>query len=283
MSEDERRPVSPVESGGGRLDHGGELDLAGGPDAVLLLHGFTGSTFEVHPLAARLAAEGMRVLAPVMAGHGGAPGALREVRWAEWVEKAAGDLHRLNGARRTFLAGLSMGALVACALARERAGAVDGLVLLAPALRLTWPGRLAAWLGRLPLARQVILPKGSSDVGDPEMRRRNTCLEAIPLRTVSELAALAAHVDRLLPEVRTPALVLGGAHDGTVTAAGVRRMARRLPRAELRFLDRSRHLLPIDVERDLCAEQVLRFLASLPGREAAPGVGPHPASSPTGR
>ncbi len=42
------------------IGDGAELELPGGPDAVLLLHGLTGSTFELVPVAydhLRLAAE----------------------------------------------------------------------------------------------------------------------------------------------------------------------------------------------------------------------------------
>lgn len=253
------------------LDHGGELDLPGGPDAVLLLHGLTGSTFELHPLAARLHEAGYRVLAPVMAGHGGTPEALRGLPWPEWVAKGARDLGRLRGARRTFVAGCSMGGLVACALAHDHPGAVDGLVLLAPALELTFTGRLGAVLGRRRLLRDRVVSKGGFDVRDPDMRRRNRGLVAVPLGAVAELEALARHVDGLLPAVAAPALVLAGARDHTITARGARRLASRLrANPTVQVLPRSGHLLAIDLERERCADEVLRFLGSV-------GSGPAPA------
>ncbi len=261
-SDDRRFPASDAVPPRRALDHGGELDLPGGPDAALLLHGLTGSTFEIHPLAARLHAAGLRVLAPVMAGHGGAPEALRSVPWTEWVAKAERDLARLRGARRTFVIGASMGGLVACALAHHHPAQVDGLVLLAPALELTFPGRLASLLGRAGPLRRWILPKGGFDVDDPEMRRRNRGLEAVPVGAVAQLAALSRHVRRLLPGISAPALVLAGAHDHTVTLRGVRRLAAALGSgpARVHVLPASAHLLAIDVERDRCADEVLRFL-----------------------
>jgi carboxylesterase len=257
------------------FDDGAELELPGGPDAVLLLHGLTGSTFEVRPVAERLAAAGMRCLAPVMAGHGGSPRALVELPWTAWVAKAAQDLARLEGARRTFVVGCSMGALVACALAHDHPERVDGLVLLAPALELQPQGRLGALLGRAPVIRRLVVPKGSgSDVRDAAMRARNPSMRGVPLAAVAELAALGAHVDRLLPEVAAPALVVVGAHDHTVTMSGARRLARRIGSgpARLVVLPESWHLVGIDVERGRCAEEALRFLEALPipGRRARP-------------
>jgi len=260
---------SPTDAGPA-LDHGGELDLPGGPDCALLLHGLTGSTFELHPLAARLWAAGLRVVAPVMAGHGGAPGALRGLPADAWVAAASGQLDRLRGARRRFLVGCSMGALVACALARERPGEVDGLVLLSPALRLAFPATLGVLLGRIRPLAGLVLPKGGSDVHDPEMRRRNLGLQGLPLGALAELWRLSRRVEPLLPEVRAPALILAGGRDHTVTLGGVRRLSSRLGgKAELRVLPESFHLVAIDVEREACADAVVQFLARI-------GAGPSP-------
>jgi carboxylesterase len=259
-----------------RIEHGEEFDLAGGPDAVLLLHGLTGSTFELVPVARRLHADGLRCLAPVMAGHAGSARDLAGVPWAEWVGKARRDLARLRGARRTFVVGCSMGALVACALAHDLPDRVDGLILLAPALELRAQGRLAALLGRAPLLGSLVVPKrAGSDVRDPEMRRRNPGLDGVPLSAVAELSRLQVHVDRVLPGVAAPALVIQGARDHTVTVSGAHRLARRIGSgpAEVLLLPRSWHLVGIDVERDRCAAAAAAFLAALPipRRGRAPG------------
>lgn len=258
------------------MEAGEEYALDGGPDAVLLLHGLTGSTFEMHHLALRLHAEGYRCLAPVMAGHGGEPEDLIGVPWTEWVAKARRDLDRLRGARRTFVAGCSMGALVACALAHDHPEKVDGLVLLAPAMELKLAGRFAGLLGRTGLLWRVVVPKGSgSDVRDEAMRRRNPCLTGVPLAAAAELEALAAYVDRALPGIAAPAVVIAGGQDHTVTLGGARRLAKRIGSgpAELTVLPESWHLVGIDVERERCADLALDFLSRLamPGsRRRAP-------------
>lgn len=245
---------------------------------MLLLHGLTGSTFELAPVARRLGAAGMRCLAPLMAGHGGSAKELAGVPWAEWVGKARRDLARLDGARRTFVVGSSMGALVACVLAHERPDRVNGLVLLAPALRLTPTGTLGALLGRAPFLRELVLPKrAGSDVGDPEMRRRNPCMDGVPVSAVRELELLEAHVDNLLPDITAPAVVIQGREDHTVTMAGARRLASRIGSgpAPVVILERSWHLVGIDVERERCAEAAAEFLLALPlpARRRAPAKG----------
>jgi carboxylesterase len=245
------------------------FDLPGtaGGDAALLLHGLSGSPFEMRHVAERLHRDGVRALGPRMPGHGGDPRALEGLPWRAWVDGARAQLFRLEGARRTVVVGCSMGALVACVLAHEHPDRVDGLALLAPALRLTRTLRIAGVVARWSVAALLPpIPKGPSDVRDPEMRRRNPALAAVPLTALAELEDLARHVDRILPGVAAPAIVVVGGRDHTVTLRGARRLARRIGSgpAPLVVLRRSQHLVGIDVERDACADAVARHLAAVP-------------------
>jgi carboxylesterase len=259
-------------AGKARRGDAGPYDLPGSPgstDAALLLHGLTGTPYELRPVADRLARAGVRCLAPVLPGHHSAE-ALSRTSWQDWVSGAREALAALGETRRTLVVGSSMGALVACALAAEDPGRVDGIALLAPALELQPLGKLAGWLaGATPMARFLPqIPKGGgSDVGDPEARAMNPCMETVPLRSVGELLAFQAHVDALLPRVRCPALVVAGALDGTVTVAGAQRMAAKLGGgARLVVLPRSRHLVAIDFERERLADDVMGFFDSIPKR-----------------
>jgi carboxylesterase len=248
---------------------GSAFDLPGGPDAVLLLHGLTGSPFEVRPVAEALQQAGARCLGPVMPGHGGDPRALDGLGWREWVEGARLALFRLEGSERLLVVGCSMGALVALVLAHEHPGRVDGLALLAPALELALLPRLAGMVARrLRLVGAPLIGKRSSDVRDPEMRRRNPALQAIPPSALGELVRMQAHVENILPGVAVPALVIAGARDHTVTVAGARRIARRIGSAPARLvvLPHSAHLVGIDVERERVADEVVALLARIPAR-----------------
>lgn len=253
---------------------GAAFELPGGPDAVLLLHGLTGSPHELRHVAESLHRRGARCRAPIMPGHGGAPAGLLGLPWSAWVEGARRELDELGPARRVLVVGCSMGALVACELAHAAPERVSGLALLAPALRLAGTARAAAFLARrTPLGRLwPIVPKlGGSDVRDPVQRRANPTMDGVPLEAVAELVALGRHVDGLLPRITVPALVIAGGRDHTVTLAGARRLAARIGSgpARLVVLERSFHLVGIDVERDRCAGEVARFFDGL----AAPAGG----------
>jgi carboxylesterase len=127
-------------------------------------------------------------------------------------------------------------------------------------------------LGGTRLLARTVLPKfAGSDVRDPEARRSNPCMKGIPLAALRELLTLQREVDRRLPGIAVPALVVMGGHDHTVELSGARRLARRIGGgpAKLVVLPESYHLVGIDVERDRCADEVLAFFERIPVPRAA--------------
>ncbi|HZX96523.1 MAG TPA: alpha/beta fold hydrolase [Myxococcales bacterium] len=242
--------------------------LGDGPDACLLLHGLTGSPAEVRPVGEALARAGFRAVGPLLPGHGTSPEDLYVTTRADLLHAAETALLSLHGARRIFLCGLSVGGLLAIHLA-ARSWVPEGLpepralALLAPAIEFagtTW--FFANVLGRLP-ALPFIVGKGARDIQDePDEREKvPAAYSAVPLRWGPELLALSREAQQLARRVRAPALILHGALDRTVAPAGSRKLQRLLasPRVESHVLQRSGHVLPLDVESAEVCERVLSF------------------------
>jgi len=87
------------------------FELGSGEDACLLLHGFTGSPWDVRPVGERLAARGMFVRAIRLPGHGTTPEAMTAVSHRDWEQAGEDALRSLSSYRNVFVAGLSVGAL----------------------------------------------------------------------------------------------------------------------------------------------------------------------------
>lgn len=242
--------------------------LGSGPDACLLLHGLTGSPAEMRPVGEALARAGFRAVGPLLPGHGTTPEDLYTVTGEEMVRAAESALLSLQGARRVYLCGLSMGALLALHLAARswvREGLPDfaAIALLAPAIQFTGSTWIFAnVLGRLP-ALPFIVGKGARDLqgADERVPVADGSYGGIPLRWGPELRALSVRALQLAPRVRAPALILHGALDKTVSPAGSRRLAQKLAssRVELQLFPRSGHVLPLDVESAEVCSAVVRF------------------------
>ncbi|HEY5284886.1 MAG TPA: alpha/beta fold hydrolase [Polyangia bacterium] len=243
----------------------------GGGPAVLCLHGFTGTPYEVAPLAHGLANAGFSVFAPMLAGHGENAAILAATRWQDWLasaEAAFAKLRAASGNGPVALAGFSMGALVALRLARLHPHSVSALVLMSTPLRLrdsqialarAWshlPGFLRR--GRLATRRK----RGGSDVTDDKVRAENPSLADMPLAGVVELIELAEVVRRDLTFIHTPALVAHGERDQTIALQTSFELAGSLASdvVERLWLPRSGHLVAVDVERAQLCETVVRFL-----------------------
>lgn len=240
------------------------FDLAGGDRGVLCVHGFTGTPFELRFLGERLHAAGFTVRGLRLPGHGTSVEALEPTGWRDWaaaVDDALDDLHRR--CRAVAVVGQSLGGLLALHAAARRPAIAAVASLAAPlwldglggaAARATAPGGPLAFVRRLPKL-------GGSDVRDRAARAASPAYRQIPTRPLASLVEFMAVVDDALPRVRAPLLVLHGRRDHTAPFACAARLAERAGSSVLRAraLDRSYHLVSLDVERDAVAAEVCAF------------------------
>lgn len=232
-----------------------------GPTACLLVHGFAGTPAEVQPLGQRLAGHGVSVYAPVLPGHASTSEALLRHDRHEWLNTVT-EAHRwlVEDHDHVFVAGLSMGSLLAAKLASRHA--LRGLVMMAPALiardtRIRFAGALSIVRDFVPEARVA-----QSGLVDPQAWKQMWHYERRALRAVSQLYKLQIEARLTLPDVLCPTLVLHGMRDQTVPEQSAMDAYRLLgtTQKELVWLERSGHCLTADGERDYVADRILEFM-----------------------
>jgi carboxylesterase len=238
------------------------LGPMGAKAAVLLLHGFTGSPWEMRPLGEALAARGYRVYAPVLPGHGGSPEAMLWVTWREWLAAAEEALRVLDDVERLAVSGLSMGALLGTLLAARYPSRVRGVGLMAPVVQLrSGAARVLRRLRKLPL--RGLLPewvkKETTDIELDDVRAEAPLMPRYPLARVLDLFTLQDLAFECLADVRCDSVVLAARNDRVVDYEAVVAFQRRLPRSRLVTLQRGRHLIPRDVDRALAITILAEF------------------------
>jgi carboxylesterase len=229
------------------------FELGTGEDACLLLHGFTGSPWEMRPVGEALAARGLHVRAIQLPGHGTTPEALLDVTHRDWLLAATQALSALRHHRRVFVAGLSMGALLALELAARHPEHVQGLALMAPAIHFAG---VHMWLLKR-LRRHALLErfkpwilKKTCDLSCPVALAEAPLLASFPsarLQCLWELQDLALAA---LPQVRCPTFVATSRQDHVVDPEGGALIVRGLTAAPLvrtLQLDTGYHIMPRDV------------------------------------
>lgn len=233
--------------------------------AVLLLHGFTGSPWELRPLGESLAARGVHVRCPRLPGHGTTPEAMLFAGLAQWLDAATEALRALEGAKKVVVIGLSMGGLLSMVLA-ARHPRVRGLVLMAPALKLKAFGpRLLRRLRGLPGldVREQWIEKKGTDIESAEARAGAPVLARYPLARAIELFALADLAREAEQRITCPSLIIGAVNDHVVDTTAVMALQQRLPFSRRVLLQRGFHIIPRDTDRAVALTEIAHFVEAL--------------------
>lgn len=243
-----------------------------GARGALVLHGLTGSPWEVRPLAERLEDAGYSVAMPLLAGHGGTLEELTRSRWQDWLASARAAMNWLElHVDRVHIVGLSMGALLSLLLAGQASRRpIASLTLLAPALGL--PLGVASGLR---LARRVgwprVLSKGPvtlhGGVQPPS-------IPAMPVAALRSLVELNEVLRDCQPRILAPTLALHGEADRTIPLAVGRRGVRELfgDAVSVEVVPGAGHLLPrTDAGQAVC-HRVVGFMTHHDGAPFARSV-----------
>jgi len=255
------------------------LSIDGDSRGVLCLHGITGTPFEIRPLAEALGRRGCTVRAPMLAGHGHTLAELAASGWRDWLrsaEDAFDDLRARVGGGPVAICGFSMGGLLALRLARLYPDRVSAMAVMSTPLRLRrFQVAGIRALARLPIdfrAHPVAsVPKlAGSDVSDAVLRYENPGLRAFPISALDALLDLMDVVRADLPAIHTPVMVVHGRQDHTVPMEDSLELTGCLGSdvIERLWLDKSFHIVTLDVERDIVIDGVTRFLSQHAGWQA---------------
>jgi len=241
------------------------FELGNGGPGVLLVHGYTGTPFEMRPLGEVLAAAGFRVRGIRLPGHGTTPRDLARQTWADWhgaVESASAALATKTGGP-VFLVGFSLGALLGLSLAHARPERVVAQAALSaplkPAAHIRWSARLFRYSPLRPLLRLPRKRRDDEALGD--LRLQNPSYDVVPMSGIVELVRRLPAIAAALPAIRVPTLVAHGAKDPTAEPAGGRAVYERLGATDKEWLllERSLHVITLDTERGMLATAVTRF------------------------
>jgi carboxylesterase len=223
----------------------------------------------MHYLGRRLADMGFTVVGPLLAGHGETVEALNATTWEDWYDTVEREFDALRQrCSRVAVIGQSLGALLTLHLARRRRAQLSAIAVMAAPLWLDPFAELAIPLvGRVARLSRVLrsVPKlgGGSDVRDQEMRRQNPALRDFPVFATESLRECMRVVRAEVPHVDVPAFVAHGQYDHTAPPACSDEIVSRIKSTDVRYLvlPRSFHILGLDVDRELLADALGRFLA----------------------
>ena len=254
------------------------FDLAGGEHAVLMLHGLSGTAFEVMSVAKALNRHGYTVRIPVLPGHRTSVSDLSNTTWKDWYNAAENHFEELSRKYKTVsVAGLCMGAVLSLRLAAEKQGRVKSLILMSTTL--AYDGWAIPWYRfLLPLALYTPLKyfwsykeAGSFGVKNEAIRRRvssmmndksSVAYSRTPADSIREMLGLIKATKHRLSEISSPTLILHAAEDEVASPKNAEFIEQNLGAAHIEkiILDNCYHLITIDNQRNLVAAEAARFI-----------------------
>lgn len=230
--------------------------------AVLVIHGigFHSGPYEI--VAAHLSGSGYLVAAMDLRGHGKSGGPRGEVPVLDQLLIDVDAVIRLirseHAPTRLYLLGESMGGLVAINYAARRPTAVDGLILVAPAVGVACPQLLKADNIRILPALLFERTRPVIDLAGPRLEDASVDEDFIRARRADPLAINRISVDYLLglnrlqtgladkaAAIHAPTLVLHGKRDTILSWQASAWFQRRLGSADKQFVtfEDARHTL----------------------------------------
>ncbi len=255
-------------------DH--KIDLPGGNHSVLLIHGLTGSPFEMKYLARKLNKAGFTVKGPCLEGHCTTLKNLSKTNWKNWYRSVNESFIEMKKSSDTVsVVGLCMGALLSLHLAYECGSEVAAVSLISTTL--FYDGWSLPWFKfLLPIVYYTPLrfiysysetePYGIKDKLLRErivnlMKDNSVAYTKTPAASMHELFKLIREVKKELPKITTPALILHSREDDLTSTKNPDYVEEKIGSKIIRkiILDDSYHMMTIDNQKDRVAEETIRF------------------------
>jgi esterase/lipase/1-acyl-sn-glycerol-3-phosphate acyltransferase len=232
---------------------------------VLLIHGYMAAPEEVRKLGEYLHGRGYTVYGVRLRGHGTAPEDLQSREWPEWYESVnRGYVVLKNTVPRMAIGGFSTGAGLALLQASVKKDCFAGIFSINAPLRINnIASKLASTIvGWNSFLDRLHLRRGKMEfvTNDPENRHINYFRN--PVRGVAQLEKLMGEVEKALPRLEIPALVVQGSNDPVVNPVSGPEIFEKIGtrKKELCRLYADRHGIINGEGRERVFERVDRFL-----------------------
>ena len=259
-----------------------DFRMQGGRAGVLLIHGLTGTPTEMRWVGQGLHRAGFTVYGMQLAGHCGDEEDLLKTRWQDWLQSVRDAMDQFRPTvDHLFVAGLSMGAILALKLAVERPKDIDGLGVYGVSFRYDgWSIPILSRWGAslLPLARPLRIGRHRRFLEQPpygikDERLRQFIFDRMsggdsaaaglignPWHSLADMYELSGIVRRELPQVRVPGIVIHAADDDIASVKNAQLVVDRVNApTELVLLDNSYHMITIDRERNIVIQRSAEF------------------------
>lgn len=231
-----------------------------GKRAVLLLHGFTGHTADVRMLGRFLEGKGYTCHAPLYKGHGASPEQLVQTGPDDWWQdvKQGYEFLKEMGHNEIAVVGLSLGGVFSLKLGYT--APVKGIIPMCAPMYMKSEQEM--YKPFLKYSREYKQFEGKSK---EQIELEMVDLKKSSLTTLKALQQLVLNVRDEVDMIYTPLFVVQARHDEVINpdSANVIYESAQSNQKELKWYEKSSHVITLSEEKDVLHEDILRFLDQL--------------------
>lgn len=231
-----------------------------GPRAVLLLHGFTGTSADVRMLGRYLQKKGYTTMAPHYKGHGVPPEALIKTGPEEWWADVVDAYEQLKdaGYEEIAVAGLSLGGVFSLKLGYNYP--LKGIVTMCAPMSMKTTDLM--YEGVLQYAAEYKRYEGKSkEEADAEVE----LLRGQTMPSLPDLRDLVYEVRDHVDHIYSPTLVTQGSLDDVIDPDSANVIYDNIQSVDkaLKWYEKSGHVITLGPEKGTLHEDIFAFLESL--------------------
>jgi carboxylesterase len=233
--------------------------LPGGRTGCVLIHGFTGSPKEMRIIGDFLFKNNITALGIRLAGHATQVQDMARTRWKDWLACVEDGINFLSqSCDYVFLAGLSMGG--ALSLLAASIYPVSGIIAMSTPYEI-----VKDW--RINFAKPIsfffpFIKKETNDISDKDAAKAHVDYSSYPTRSIAELKNLLDLLHTQVTTIDAPILLINSKGDLSFPVSHMKKYQQLIasPKLETMLLEKSRHVITEDVERDVVFQAVLNFI-----------------------
>jgi len=230
--------------------------------AVLLIHGWSSTPYEIRRLGTYLNANGYSVSAPMLKGHGTVPKDLENVKWQDWLNDVEAEYKKLKlQYGKVYVGGTSIGSSLAVLLAAKNPD-IAGLILMATPYKIKLEKLMVIFGNSVKFFRPYNKKFYPPTFGLSTSITRLISYQTYPVKSALETFDLIKNSRAELGNVHQPCFIIQSASDHIVSRNSLEKIYKYInsPIKEKKYIKRAYHTFISDIKNSHVFEDIFNFL-----------------------
>lgn len=230
--------------------------------AVLLLHGWSTTPYEIRRLGLFLNENGYTVHGPMLTGHGTEPSDLENVVYQDWIRDTQEAFDNLKKDHdEVFVGGTSMGATLTIQLAKSNRD-IAGIILMATPYRLRFEEIASIFVKVVSRFKKYHKKFYPPTFGLSTTVTRLISYQRYPFKNVLELGKLVKLSRDNLDKITQPCLIMQSSSDHIVAKNSLMKIYNYIgsERKKKKYIKKAYHTFISDIKNEHVFDDILKFI-----------------------